>query len=516
MKHYAIRIQDREGFERRVSLGNTTLIGRQSQCDVVLSDDMISRLHLRVECIDGDYWAEDLGSSHGTYQDGVRIKRIQWEPKTVLVLADGAYRLMLVPEQLKPTDLNMRAILSTAQHLTGEFDLEHLLQVTLDHLLLLSNQDRGFIMLSDGDKLDIIAERNLVPGFDKEFSLSMSSVQQVFDTGEPIWISDVSTNELLRMRKSVVDLQLKTIYCLPLSVRGRRIGVVYLDSRHLRPEPLDRNVFEAVVGLCAIAIERVRLSEESRRNSIFATIGSVASSVVHDFRNALFLINGHAELLSSFSEDPEIQYHVEQIQASVDRLSTMSSGILELARMRPIEKSPVNLAEFLNQEIANWQTRTSIHNIALTGSGPECTANIETSSFVRVINNLFSNSLDSLIDHDVEGHIQLLWESTPQEAIIKVVDNGKGIPKTVVDKIFEPFFSYEKENGTGLGMPTVKKIVEEHDGSISVESEVDQGTTVTIHLPHTKSSASQADALTRDIGVASNDYTFSASESDRF
>ena len=484
MKHYTIRIQDREGFERRVPLGTTTLIGRQGQCDVVLSDEMISRQHLRVESIDGLFWAEDLGSSHGTYQDGVRITRIRWEPKTVLVLADGAYRLMLVPEQIKATEINMRAILTTAQQLAGEFDLEHLLQKILDHLLLISNQDRGFIMLSDGDKLEVFVQRNLVPDFDKEFSLSMSSVQQVFDTGEAIWIYDVSTNEMLKTRKSIVELQIKAIYCLPLLVKGKRIGVVYLDSWHLRPEPLDRNVFETIVGLCSVAIERARLYEENRQNNLLAAVGSIASSVVHDFKNALFLISGHAELLSNICDDPQIQFHIEQIQASVDRLTATSSGILEFARAHPVEKPRVNLAEFLKQEIANWQTRAKKHNVAITGSGPGCTANIDTSSFTRVINNLFANSLDSLAGSNVEGQIQLLWESTPKEVIIKVIDNGKGIPKNIIKKIFEPFFSYGKEKGTGLGMSTVKNIVDGHGGTVRVNSEVGQGTTVTIQLPH--------------------------------
>jgi signal transduction histidine kinase len=163
----------------------------------------------------------------------------------------------------------------------------------------------------------------------------------------------------------------------------------------------------------------------------------------------------------------------------------MSSEILGFARMRPVQKSPVNIADFLNEEIEKWQACAKENNVTITGGGPQCIAQIEKISFVRIINNLFANSFDSFVDFDVVGRIELLWESTPREVTIKFIDNGKGIPKKVINKIFAPFFSSGKENGTGLGMSIVKKIVEEHGGTISASSEVGLGTTITIHLLNT-------------------------------
>jgi len=484
MKHYAIRIQDRNGFERKVSLGDLTVLGRHSQCDVVLSDEMISRSHLRVEYAYGQCWAEDMDSTHGTFQNGVRIKRIMWEPMTVLVLANGAYTLMLVPERIQVSELDMQAILSTAQQLTGDFNLDRLLQKSLDHLLRISDQERGFIMIYDGDNLEILARRNIGSDVSKEMNLSLTSVLHVFDTGEPIWMFDISSSDALKLHNSVVNLQLQTIICLPLTVNNNRIGVVYLDSRCLKPEPLSRSAFETIVGLCAVAIERVRLGEESHRNHMLATIGSITSTIAHDFRNALFLISGHTELLAKLCKDKESHYHIEQIQTSVERLSEMSSEILGFSRTHPIQKTPVNVAEFLCEEIENWQTCAKDNNVILTGSGPQCIACLEKFSFVRVINNLFANSFDSFVDFEVQGRIELTWESTPMEIIIKFIDNGKGIPKKIMKKIFEPFFTFGKENGNGLGMSIVKKIIEEHGGTISVTSEVGHGTTITIHLPN--------------------------------
>jgi signal transduction histidine kinase len=494
-RRYVIRIQDREGFERRVPLGNATVLGRQNHCDVVLSDEMVSRLHLRIDYVEGNCWAEDLGSSHGTFQDGVRIKRIMWKPGVILVLADGAYRLMLVPERVQGTESNMHAVLTTAQQLTGEYDLETLLQKSLDHLLRLSNQDRGFIMLSDGTDLEVFVQRNLIPNASDPFYISLSSVHQVFDTGEPVWVSDVLTNELISSQKSVIDLQLKTIYCLPLSVNGKRIGVVYLDSRQLKVEPVDRNAFEAIVGLCALAIERARLSEESQKHSALVELGTTTTNIVHEFKNALFSIGGHAELISSLCTDSEIHLHVKQIQASVDHLTVIGSDILDFSRTKHIVKKPHNLGRFLKKEIINWQVRAAKYDITIKGDGPECIALIEPSKIAIVIDNLFANSIEAIVASGTEGQIQLLWETAPNEVTIKVIDNGKGIPKNLQDKIFEPFFSYGKDKGAGLGMSTVKKIICGHGGTMNIDSETGTGTTIIIHLPIPSDQASMV-ALT--------------------
>jgi signal transduction histidine kinase len=380
----------------------------------------------------------------------------------------------------------MHAILSTAQQLTGEFDLEQLLQRSIDHLLRLSDQDRGFIMIENGGNLEIIVQRNLASGSEGEPYLSMSTIKRVFETGEPIWLTDVSSNEAIRSQQSVVDLKLKTILCLPLPVKGINIGVVYLDSHQIKQDPLDRNAFEAIVGLCAVAIERARLSEEGHRNRVLASLGSAASTIAHDFKNALFLIGGHAELLLNLCNDSEVQYHIEQIQSSVDRLAAMSSEILGIARMKDADKAPVNLTQFLKAEIAKWQLQAKKAGIKITGKGPDCLACIDAAKFTSVMDNLITNSIESMTSSDTGGKIQIIWSSTKKGVTIKVCDNGKGIPKKILAKVFNPFFSHGKEKGTGLGMSAVKQIVEMHYGTIDIESQVGQGTTVIISIPHSK------------------------------
>lgn len=479
---HSISIRDRHGFERTIPINRPLVLGRQSQSDIVLSDSMVSRNHLRIEPLQGEWWVEDLGSSHGTYLEESRLQRSKWEPGTTLRLADGAYFLTLKAEKAFSSEINLQAILQTAHLLTGEIELDDLLEQSLERLLTISSTDRGFIMLPEAGDLEVKVLRNLGANMEKDIHLSMSSVKRVFEQGEAIWIHNVSADEGLMAQQSILDLQLKTILCLPLMVQGKCIGVVYLDSRRIVTEPVDRATFEAIVSLCAIAIERTRLSEESLRNQVLATVGQVASSIVHDFKNALFVVAGHTQMLGAQNDDPKVQHHVGQILGAVERLSQLSTDVLDYSKIREPKREIVDLETYMGALIEPLKPRAEELGVLVKCQGPSCKAHVDRHRFARVIENLLANSLDAM-GAQTAGCIILSWDKDPGGIRITLEDNGKGIPRKVIKRIFEPFFSHGKTKGTGLGMATVKKIVEEHGGTVEVTSEEGSGTKVTVLIP---------------------------------
>ena len=495
-ERHIISIRDRHGFERTIPISHSVTLGRQSQCEIVLSDSMISRNHLRIEQIGEDWWVEDLGSSHGTYFKDERITRIKWAPGFTLRLADGAYYLTLRSEAALAPEMNLQAILQTAHLLTGQVELDELLEQTLDRLLSLSNTDRGFIMLPENDDLVVKVARNLSPNLERDIHLSMSSVRRVFEKGEPIWIHNVASDEKLMAQQSILDLQLKTILCLPLVVKATCIGVAYLDSRRIVTEPVDRATFEAIVSLCAIAIERTRLAEENLHNQVLATVGQVASSIVHDFKNALFVVSGHAQMIQSMTQDEKLQHHATQILAAVDRLTQLSGDVVDYSKVREPKREEVDLHDYLSEMVDSLKSRALEVGASIRCEGPACKANLDRYRFARVLENLLANSLDALVERQ-DGVVQVRWTSGKGELRITVQDNGKGMPRKIQKRIFEPFFSHGKAKGTGLGMATVKKIVEEHGGSLEVVSEEGEGTCVTLWIPDEARPTAEEDTTDR-------------------
>jgi signal transduction histidine kinase len=480
-QRYQLLIRDRHGFERTVPLTRSVTLGRQSICDVVLSDSMISRNHLRLEWRDNTWWAEDLKTTHGTFYKGQPLIKAPWQPDTPLRLADGAYTLTLLSSHQSSSEVHLQAILETAQLLAQEVDLDDLLDQTMDRLLSISGTDRGFLMLLENGELETKVQRNLGHELEGSIQLSLSSVHKVFETGEPVWILNVADDESLLSQHSIRRLELKTILCLPLVLQGRRLGVVYLDSRKPIVEPPDPETFNAIVSLCAIAIERTRLSEENLRSHMLATVGQVASSIVHDFKNGLFVLRGHADLLEMSSSDEKTIHHCRKMIECVDRLTDLSQDVLDFAKVREPKRERVDLRAFFEAIIEPMVAQAAELGAQLKAEGPVCLVNLDPSRFTRVMENLISNALDAT--KDLKGEVLVSWAPVTGGVQIRVKDQGRGIPRKVLKRIFEPFFSYGKKKGTGLGMATVKKIVEEHEGTLEFQSEEDVGTEVFIFLP---------------------------------
>ena len=235
-QRYQLLIRDRHGFERTVPITRSVTVGRQSLCDVVLSDNMISRNHLRLELQEDTWWAEDLQTTHGSFYLNKPLGRAAWEPGTPLQLADGAYTLTLVRTDHSSSEIHLQAILDAAQLLAQEVDLEDMLEQSLDRLLSISGTDRGFLMLLEEGELASRVQRNLGQELEGQIQLSMSSVHKVFETGDPIWILNVAEDGQLLSQHSVQRLELKTILCLPLLLQGRR-----MHQRHVGLAPRNQD-----------------------------------------------------------------------------------------------------------------------------------------------------------------------------------------------------------------------------------------------------------------------------------
>jgi two-component system sensor histidine kinase HydH len=147
----------------------------------------------------------------------------------------------------------------------------------------------------------------------------------------------------------------------------------------------------------------------------------------------------------------------------------------------------VALDRFLAAQTEPLQLRAQEADVALVCQGPPCEISLDQHRFSRVIENLLANALDALSGQD-GGRVTLQWTPSRDGGVeIRVTDNGRGIPRKIQKRIFEPFFSHGKAKGTGLGMATVKRIMDEHKGTVEVASEEGQGTTITLWLPGNRS-----------------------------
>ena len=243
-------------------------------------------------------------------------------------------------------------------------------------------------------------------------------------------------------------------------------------------EALERRVEERTSELKA-AQEKVVQSER------LSVLGKLTATVAHELRNPLSAIRNTCYALRETAGPDALQFArpLARIERSVLRCENLVADLLNFTRPKEPNRKPVKLDEWLAEVLDEQKIADGIVLERRFGAAGAIAA-LDTDQFRRVIINLIENAaqaMDPDIAPSLERRITVSTAASDTIAII-VEDSGPGIPADVLPKVFDPLFS-TKSFGTGLGLPTVKQIVEQHDGTVSIVSEPGRGAAVHIRLP---------------------------------
>jgi signal transduction histidine kinase len=245
--------------------------------------------------------------------------------------------------------------------------------------------------------------------------------------------------------------------------------------------PLDSRGSDEVAELTG-AFDRMRASLLKTQRDLLeaeqlATIGRMASSISHDLRHSLAAITANAEFLceSGLSRDQKEDLY-QEVRAGVNRMTDLIDSLLEFARTREsLNPSHGSVRESVRRAIQAVRTHPRHQRVLIDesfhGSGM---AWFDSRKLERALYNLVLNACDAVPESN--GQVWIEIGETAEGTVIEVSDNGPGIPIPIRDRLFQPFVSYGKENGTGLGLTVVQKIVHDHNGKI--ETDRRQGRTV--------------------------------------
>jgi two-component system NtrC family sensor kinase len=217
-----------------------------------------------------------------------------------------------------------------------------------------------------------------------------------------------------------------------------------------------------------------------------ALVGQLAANVAHELNNPLQGIVTYSHLLLEKNIGDEVSnQNIQKIVIQANRARDIIRGLLDFSRQRKPEKTSGNINSVIHEGISFVENQALFQNIDIVLNLDEHIPNvvIDSSQIVRVFINLIVNAAEAM-----EGNGRLTISSsvnTDKKFVeIEVTDTGPGIPEQNLEKLFDPFFTTkETGHGVGLGLAISYGIIKEHRGSISVETEVGEGTTFTIRLP---------------------------------
>jgi signal transduction histidine kinase len=237
------------------------------------------------------------------------------------------------------------------------------------------------------------------------------------------------------------------------------------------------------------AFDRMRQSLQKIQQNLIeserlATIGRMASSISHDLRHSLAAIVANAEFLceQNLSREQREELYLE-VQLAVQRMTELIDSLLEFSRTRAsLHPTHGSIRTDLENAVQAVRSNPEFHNARVEvrqAGGVE--GWFDHRKLERAFFNLLLNACESTADRSGRVVVELNDASSGIE--IRVIDGGRGVPASIRTTLFEPFVSLGKENGTGLGLTVVQKIVQDHGGEIIVERTSTEGTAFRITLP---------------------------------
>jgi len=275
---------------------------------------------------------------------------------------------------------------------------------------------------------------------------------------------------------------------------GGRVIEREMECRFGKTEPVPLSVSAArivnedggVVGNLIIfrdLTEIKALQEAMQRKEKLAAVGDLAAGIAHEIRNPLSSVKGMATYFKNKSaNDSEARAAAEVMVQETDRLNRVINELLEFARPSRIDARPTDVNTVLEHSVRLIRQDAENQNIRLELFKGENLplADIDSDRFIQCLLNLYLNAIQAM-----ESGGKLTVQSSrgaKNEIVIRISDTGPGIAQENLSQVFDPYFT-TKSTGTGLGLAIVHKIVENHEGHITVKSTTGKGAVFTIVLP---------------------------------
>jgi signal transduction histidine kinase len=270
----------------------------------------------------------------------------------------------------------------------------------------------------------------------------------------------------------------------PLMADGRALGAIEVmrarDGAGFSDD--DERILGLLSARVALALNSARRRERSKRDDQLQTIGTMLSGIVHDFKTPMTVISGYVQLMADADEAKERQECADIVLKQTDMMTAMTRELLQFARgeteilIRKVymQNFVRDLQDMLGQLFKSSDVEFS-SEIKYRGA-----ARFDEVKLKRAIANIAKNAKEAL---QGKGQFKLTVQQVGDQVEFALADDGPGLPVEIESRLFESFATHGKEDGTGLGLALVKKIIDDHQGEIRVENKPGHGVTFRLRLP---------------------------------
>lgn len=478
---------EREGLLDSVYLHNI----RSAACvPLMFRDRILGILQILAEAPGQTFSEEDLRLLTGmACQTAVALESARLARERQQMIND----LLSAQGELQSRIDQLRILYEIEQQLSSTDDMETFLGSVVRQATVHLKAEAGsiFLLQEETDRITFAypsgGREQLVKH--KSFERGRGIAGHVVSSGEPILENDAPSNPHFdAVLSRAFGIEVKNLVAVPLVVQegGRPKVVGALEVLNKKKEEAftsaDLQVLSFLGAQATSGILRKRLTEEKAKAERLGTIGMMAGSIIHDFKNPMSIIRGFVELIQGGEPDDKTRRRYTQIiLAEIDRCVNMTREILHFVRGdKNFNFQEVGVPDFvadLSLVLENELKGANVDFVRkIEYDGP---LRLDVEKMKRVIFNFSNNSLSAMPDG---GTFTLEFRKVGQEVEIRISDTGPGIPPELRPKLFSPFATFGKKEGTGLGLCIAKDIVDGHGGRLFLDTSVQQGACFVIRM----------------------------------
>lgn len=339
-----------------------------------------------------------------------------------------------------------------------------------------SHQEKDFVLLSQKDPLInwLEKDKNIIVKEEWEKRTRSPDLKDVLD----------------RMKS------LQSEICIPLLAKGRLIGLINFGQKTEKEMYSDEDIdlLETLANQTAIAIENAKLYEDLKKQKAImhradrlASLGTLTAGLAHEIRNPLVAIKTLTQLLPERFDDEEFRRDFVTIASGeVDRISALVSELLEFSRPTEPQLQLESIQEIMDGMILLISTEVKKRNLEIVRQYEDSLppVAIDREQIKQVFLNILLNAIEATDEGgQVSVEIRTFSRKSGEKFLqVEIRDTGCGISEDHLEDVFTPFFT-TKDKGSGLGLSISHQIIQEHRGTISVESRTGQGSSFVVNFP---------------------------------
>jgi two-component system NtrC family sensor kinase len=525
------------------------LVGRESR-QLPLSDNTVSRRHCELVPQNGDWELHDLGSSNGSYVNGIRVTGTQTLKlgdqirvgRTLMVFgaqpgvsrtSGGNVKLageemgmdsaimatvpssddsmvLAVPEPSAAAVASLKILHQLGAALGSSFKLDQVLEVVMDLVFEHVKADRGIILLLGEKREELIpkvvrtredtdpdGKVAVVSPQGEKIHASRTIINYVIENGQGVLSSNAMADRRFSSGKSVHSLGIRSALCVPIKARrldGKEgdeiIGVIYIDSsvKNYTYAPEQLRLLTTIGLQAGLAIQNAKLYQQGLQAERMAAIGETTAALSHSIKNILQALRGGADVVEMGLKSSNLQQASKGwgvVERNLEKIYNLTLNLLAYSKEREPRLELVNPRKIIEECVELIATPANAKGVMVLADVERDIPPVplDPDGVHQVLMNLLSNALDAVTSEGGLIKVSCRYDAENKQLVLEVIDNGSGIPEPMMKHMFELFHSTKGNRGTGLGLAVARKIVTEHEGSISVQSKSGEGSTFTVRLP---------------------------------